>query len=70
MAILINLANELLIGFMLALALLPLALATLESRRRAAAGERLRALRHEARIAAVLRARRPAATESATVQGA
>lgn len=51
----IHLAPGLLTLFMLVLALSPLALAWQDSRRRAQGSERLRALRQEARIAAMLR---------------
>lgn len=61
------LADDFLIAFMLVLALVPLGLATLDGRRRAAAQRRLSALRREAGVAARLRARQAGAAPSAAV---
>ncbi|HZH46284.1 MAG TPA: hypothetical protein VEY31_06575 [Roseococcus sp.] len=59
-----HLAPGLLTLFMLALALVPLALAWHDQRRRAQASERLRLLRGEARVSALLRGRPAASLEA------
>ncbi len=57
MTTLIHLADEFLIGFMLALAVVPLGLAMFDGRKREAEQRRLQALRREARLVARLRER-------------
>jgi hypothetical protein len=59
-----HLAPDLLTLFMLALAVVPLALAWHDQRRRSQASERLRLLRGEARVSALLRDRPAASLET------
>jgi len=58
-ASMMHLAPNLLVLFMLVLAIGPLVIAWQDARRRAQAGVRLVALKREARVAAGLRARQP-----------